>query len=373
MTSGKQSELQYTRPNSHQEDDIDLRILFKVLLQGKSTIVACTLLFVATAAVYAINAQEWWTTKAVITTPRVADVVTFSQAVKRYQPAFDYNQFNAENNSFSDLVQPGLELDVLINERTIFERFLQAFNASKNKREFLNQSPVFVSALELLDINDDTRAYSLAVNDWLGKLIANRNDKTNNELITLSAQSVTDLSSLTLLNNYIAFINKKVTAGLIDDLRSTLQIKKNELFQQLESRELLVAQQLKLEIAKAERALKIANAAQIRRPVQNLNKEEIFAIDIGADAISEKVNVLKSLDDLSILDPNLGQIRNKLAILQRELPQIENLTLFSYLESAELPLNRDKPKRALIVVLGALLGGMFGIAIVMVRYVFRKD
>ncbi|WP_420906821.1 GNVR domain-containing protein [Vibrio anguillarum] len=36
-------------------------------------------------------------------------------------------------------------------------------------------------------------------------------------------------------------------------------------------------------------------------------------------------------------------------------------------------MNRDKPKRALVAVLGALLGGMLGVAIVLVRFAFRKE
>ncbi|MBF4242170.1 GNVR domain-containing protein, partial [Vibrio anguillarum] len=39
----------------------------------------------------------------------------------------------------------------------------------------------------------------------------------------------------------------------------------------------------------------------------------------------------------------------------------------------EQPLTRDKPKRTLIVVLGGMLGGMLGVAMVLVRFAFRKE
>ncbi|WP_231867074.1 GNVR domain-containing protein [Aeromonas enteropelogenes] len=42
------------------------------------------------------------------------------------------------------------------------------------------------------------------------------------------------------------------------------------------------------------------------------------------------------------------------------------------IESPEEPFTRDKPKRPLIVVLATLLGGMLGVAIVLVRHVFRR-
>lgn len=367
MTTVKQPEVSLSTSYPQHDEEIDLRELFKTLWQGKLTIITCTMMFAIAAVVYALNAQQWWTAKAVITKPKVADVVTFSQVVKRYQPAFDIYQPNGQ-------VLSGIELDSLTGQDEIFERFIEAFNANNNKREFLVQSQVFTEALRVVNVNvEDSRVYRLALNEWLGKLKAAANDKNNPQFITLSAESITDQNSFELLNDYITYINEKVTEDLMEDFRSMLQIKNNELSQQLESRKQLVAQQLKLEIAKAEKALRIANAAQIRKPVENLNKEEIFAIDLGADAIREKVNVLKSLDDLSILDLNIGKISNKLNVLQRELPQIENLTVFSYLEAPELPLNRDKPKRGLIVVLGTLVGFLLGLVIVLARFALRNE
>lgn len=377
MTKGKQSELQNTRLSSYQGDEIDLPDLpelFRALWQGKLTILLCTLFFAVFAVIYVLNAQQWWTAKALITLPKVADVVTFSQAVKRYQPAFDVYQTNEKSNALKGQMLSSGELDALIEQEAIFDRFVLAFNASDNKRSFLKQAPAYKEVLEQLGVDvNDSHAYRVAINGWLRKLRAVVDNKKRPELITLSAQSITDSSSLELLNDYTSFINKKVTEGLMEDLRSTLRIKNNELSQQLESLNELAAQQLELEIAKAEQALIIASAANIRKPVQNLNKEELFAIDLGADAISEKVNVLKSLEDLSILDPNISQISSKLTVLKREFPKIENISVFSYLESAELPLNRDVPKRTLIVVTGCLLGFILGVAVVLVRYVLNKD
>lgn len=367
MTAVKQPNVKNHASYPHRNDDIDFRQLFKVLWQGKLVIIVCTIAFAIVATIYVINAQQWWTAKAVITAPRLADVVTFNQAVKSYQPAFDINQPNGQ-------VLTGKELDDLIEQEKIFERFIEAFNASKNKREYLSQSPLVSEVFNTMGINaDDSRAYRLALNEWLEKTNAIANEKKNPQFFTLSAESITGQSSFDLLNDYIAFINQKVTEDLMEDLRSTLSIKSNELSQQLKSRRDLVAQQLKLEIAKAEKALKIASAAQVRKPVENLNKEEIFAIDLGADAINEKVNVLKSLDDLSILDPNISQISNNLNILHRELPKIKTLTLFSYLEAPEVPLNSNKPRRKLIVVLGTLLGGMLGVALVFVSHAFKNE
>jgi LPS O-antigen subunit length determinant protein (WzzB/FepE family) len=43
------------------------------------------------------------------------------------------------------------------------------------------------------------------------------------------------------------------------------------------------------------------------------------------------------------------------------------------LSAAKVPEEKSKPKRALIVVLGTLLGGMLAMMIVLVRYFSRKE
>ncbi len=46
---------------------------------------------------------------------------------------------------------------------------------------------------------------------------------------------------------------------------------------------------------------------------------------------------------------------------------------YKILEDAEQPISRDKPKRALVAILGTLLGAMLGVAIVLIRFAFRKN
>ena len=50
-----------------------------------------------------------------------------------------------------------------------------------------------------------------------------------------------------------------------------------------------------------------------------------------------------------------------------------SLQSFNTIDSPEEPFTRDKPKRPLIVVLATLLGGMLGVAIVLVRHAFHRS
>ncbi|ENM6363154.1 LPS O-antigen length regulator [Vibrio alginolyticus] len=54
------------------------------------------------------------------------------------------------------------------------------------------------------------------------------------------------------------------------------------------------------------------------------------------------------------------------------LAEVQNEFIFKIIDPAIVPEIKDGPKRALICVLGTLLGGMFGLFIVAITYFFRK-
>lgn len=55
------------------------------------------------------------------------------------------------------------------------------------------------------------------------------------------------------------------------------------------------------------------------------------------------------------------------------LAEVQEEFIFKVIDPAIVPELKDSPKRALICVLGTLLGGMLGVAIVLVRFAFRKE
>lgn len=55
------------------------------------------------------------------------------------------------------------------------------------------------------------------------------------------------------------------------------------------------------------------------------------------------------------------------------LAEVQEEFVFKVVDPAVAPELKAKPKRALIAVLGTLLGGMLGVAIVLVRFAFRKE
>lgn len=360
-------------------DEIDLRELFSALWQGKLTILLCTVVFAVAAVVYALTAQQWWSAKATVTQPALSQIVTFQQQVKQHQPLFDLYQEDGT-------IVVSEELNELVNPTTIFQRFVRAFNANGNKKRFMQTNPTFLAieqphfqVTENSKQGDDD-AQARFYQEWYGRISAQAVDKKQivNEKQSgdfyLSFQSIDKGSSLALLNAYIDFINQQLNQQLTSDLASKLTVKHNQLSRQYSGLQQQTQLRLRVELARVQNALSIAKAANISEPVQNLNEEKLFAISIGSKALQAKAEALKSMTDLSVFEP-------RLALLQAQVQQVELLgkakpaqvQVYAYLEQPQAPISRDKPKRALIAVLGTLLGGMFGVSIVLVRFAFRKE
>ncbi|EGR1125796.1 LPS chain length-determining protein [Vibrio cholerae] len=351
-------------------DEIDLKEIFLALWQGKWLIIMTTFLFSLAAIGYALTAQEWWSAKATVSQPQLQGIASYQQVVKRYQPLFDVYQEDGT-------IIVSNTLDSLIDPKLIFQQFIQTFNANGIKRRFMQTNPTFLTLQkQMLGQTDDPEVMQTLYEGWFERIQASAVDKKANDIFALSFQSVDKASSLTLLNDYIEFVNQTLNQHLHDDLLSTLATKYGELTQQ--EKNLLQQAQLRLqvELERTQYALNIAEAADIKQPVQNLGEQELFAINIGSRALKAKVDALKSIKDLSVFEPRLAILQSKLSQFDLETLSAEakwSVNGFYYLDQPEQPLTRDKPKRALMVVLGGMLGGTLGGAMVLVHFAFRKE
>ncbi|OOE56703.1 hypothetical protein BZG13_13985 [Salinivibrio sp. ML323] len=365
---------QYVAPPYFQQphdDEIDLRELFAALWQGKFTIIACTVVFALAAVAYALMAQEWWSSKAEVTIPNVTNVAAFQQQVNQYQPIFK-SMSETENK---EVVQNKQLTDLADRER-IFQRFISLFNATQTKLAFFNHNEEFQRIKASFDAEDATMeendlAGRRFYQNWLERFNIERDKQT--ETVVLSAQSITPDSSYTLLTDYLEFVNQKLNAQLNQDLAAVTRIETQALQQQKKSLNAQAKTALKQEIERTQHALTIAKAANVNAPLQSLGEQDLFPIQMGASAIEAKLNVLKSLKDPSVLEPQLSPLMAKLDTLNTIERSDVQVQPYSVLENPATPLSRDKPKRALIAVLGTLLGGMLGVAIVLVRFAFKRD
>lgn len=351
-------------------DEIDLRELFKALWDGKLIIILVTALFTASSVGFALLAQEWWSSNAKITKSQPQNLAAYQQQVKQFQPIFDIYQEDGT-------VLVSGELDSLINPDVLFQRFVNTFNSTNNKRAFLGNNVEFQDFKNSMVVGssdltaDEVRALYA---EWFDRISASKIDKKDrNSPYTISFQTTTKESSFDLLTAYILATESKVHQDAFNNLRAVVNGKRNELIQQEIILESQASNQLLVETERTKYAAQIAKSAGIDRPIQTGNESELFNIDLGSKGLDAKVKALESVKNLSVIEPRLQQINAKLNMLKNlEIDRNAEFQTFRYIENVEQPITRDKPKRALIVVLGTLLGGMLGVAIVLIRFAFRK-
>ncbi|WP_093277716.1 Wzz/FepE/Etk N-terminal domain-containing protein [Vibrio xiamenensis] len=355
-------------------DEIDLKELVSALWAGKLSIVIFTLLGAACAISYALLAQQWWSSHALISSPLPQDIAAYREQVKQFQPVFDVYQDDGT-------VLVSTELDALVNPNVLFQRFISAFNSNNNKSDFLDTSVQFQTfkvALEQQGLDEDSLKDSLRslYAEWFQRISATLSEPNiPSSPYRLSLQSTTKTSSYELLIDYLDLIQAHQNADALNNLESLVQAKKKELIQQKNILETQAKGELEVEAERAKYALEIAKAAQVHRPIlSGNNKDELFDIDLGTKALDEKVKVLKSVKNLSVVEPRLEQINAKLKMLDAlKVDRNVRFQTYKLLEDVEQPISRDKPKRALVAVLGTFFGAMFGVGIVLIRFAFRKE
>ncbi|CAH2565934.1 Wzz/FepE/Etk N-terminal domain-containing protein [Vibrio cholerae] len=357
----------YQKAN-HSSYDVDLKELFIELWQGKWTVIIFTFVVTLTTIIYALTVQEWWSSKATVSQPQLQDIAGYQQVVKRYQPLFDVYQEDGT-------IIVSEVLDGLIDSEVIFRRFLQEFNANGTKRRFMQTNATFLELKKELFYQDDPERLQDFYEQWFDRIKVVAVGKKEDAIFTLSFQSVDKISSLTLLREYIQFVNQAINQQLYDDLFNTLVAKYGEIEQQENNLRQQAQLGLKVELERTKYALSIAEAASIEQPLQNLGEQEIFAINIGSRALKAKVDALRTIKDLSVFEPRLALLQGKLEQLNIDKLSVSPqwaINSFYYLDQPELPLKRDKPNRVLIIILGMLLGSMLGTFFILLRFFSKR-
>ena len=350
--------------------DFDLRELFRVLWNGKLIIIPITALFAVVSIYLALSAQELWSSKAKIEESQPQDVAAYEQQVKQFQPIFNVYQDDGT-------VLVSKELNKLVAPELLFERFVSTYSSANNKRAFLDNSAEFqeFKGATLVDKTEMTEDIARKLySDWFDRISASSsNEKGQSLSYAVSFQTPTRQSSFDLLTAYISFTETKVHQDAFNNLNAVVNAKRNELMQQKRILENQAENQLLTEIERTKYAMEIARAAGVETPILTGNYNELFGIELGSKGLKAKVRALESIKSLGVIEPRLQQINAKLDMLHDlKIDRSAEFNTFRFIENVEQPITRDKPKRALLVVLGSLLGGLFGLAIVLIRFVFRK-
>ncbi|MGK8176602.1 LPS O-antigen chain length determinant protein WzzB [Aeromonas dhakensis] len=340
-------------------DEIDLRELVSVLWRQKVLILAVTLLFAIVGVGYAMTARQVWTSQAIISEPSVSQVAALQLAVDKIQVIMSRNSVPPSTGAFSSLEQSA-----------IYKNFISAFNSMNNKREFLIQEGIYAAKMQEEEISDKRGEHEL-MSKLAESISANTLDKISQN-VTLSFSAETPELALQRLTKYIDFVQQQQLKSKNVELQSIWQNRIKALSAQYDSVKADTFLKRQEELQRVSYSLRISKAAGLDMPLERIDSQEVFNIQLGTKGLAEKLNILNEIKDPELLNPELGKIRLQLSSLKALKLKNTEFTSFNMINSPEEPFTRDKPKRPLVIVLATLLGGMLGVAIVLVRHAFRR-
>ncbi|EAZ9195941.1 LPS O-antigen length regulator [Salmonella enterica] len=349
-----QSLVGYSLPpaNSH---EIDLFSLIEVLWQAKRRILATVFAFACVGLLLSFLLPQKWTSQAIVTP---AESVQW-QGLERTLTALRV-----------------LDMEVSVDRGSVFNLFIKKFSSPSLLEEYLRSSPYVMDQLKGAQIDEqDLHRAIVLLSEKMKAVDSNVGKKNETSLFTswtLSFTAPTREEAQKVLAGYIQYISDIVVKETLENIRNQLEIKTRYEQEKLAMDRVRLKNQLDANIQRLHYSLEIANAAGIKRPVysngQAVKDDPDFSISLGADGISRKLEIEKGVTDVAEID---GDLRNR----QYHVEQLAAMnvsdvkfTPFKYQLSPSLPVKKDGPGKAIIIILAALIGGMMACGGVLLRH-----
>ncbi|ENY1514576.1 LPS O-antigen length regulator Wzz(fepE) [Salmonella enterica subsp. enterica serovar Muenchen] len=338
--------------NSH---EIDLFSLIEVLWQAKRRILATVFAFACVGLLLSFLLPQKWTSQAIVTP---AESVQW-QGLERTLNALRV-----------------LDMEVSVDRGSVFNLFIKKFSSPSLLEEYLRSSPYVMDQLKGAQIDEqDLHRAIVLLSEKMKAVDSNVGKKNETSLFTswtLSFTAPTREEAQKVLAGYIQYISDIVVKETLENIRNQLEIKTRYEQEKLAMDRVRLKNQLDANIQRLHYSLEIANAAGIKRPVysngQAVKDDPDFSISLGADGISRKLEIEKGVTDVAEID---GDLRNR----QYHVEQLAAMnvsdvkfTPFKYQLSPSLPVKKDGPGKAIIIILAALIGGMMACGGVLLRH-----
>ncbi|MGL5585258.1 MAG: GNVR domain-containing protein, partial [Plesiomonas sp.] len=208
-------------------------------------------------------------------------------------------------------------------------------------------------------------------NQLLDKLVSQVSitpfDKTATDKMKIVMPAETAAQAQALLKTYLEQSNKQVVSDVYTDLSRQIADQLNSLSASMAAEKSVAEAKRQIELADIQSAILVAKQAGISQPEisasMELKPNNLFLL--GDNALSAMLNGIQK-QPLALSDIYYTEQARYFSLERFKLDSNSSYA-FSYLKTASIPVTKDKPKKALILVLGALLGGMLGVAGVLVQ------
>ncbi|EMB4292468.1 LPS O-antigen chain length determinant protein WzzB [Enterobacter roggenkampii] len=311
--------------SGNEPEQIDLLDLVLQLWRGKWTIAIFVVVFIALAVGYLSVAKEKWTSNAIIAQPDAAQIATYS---------------NALNILYGSAAPSMLDIQT---------RAIGRFNSS------------FSALSQALENQEEPEKLTIAP------------AVTGQPLpLSISYTSTSAEAAQKQLAQFIQEVDEQTAKELAVDLKDNIKEQIKTLNDSLQNQEKVAQEQKDLRIKQIAEALKNAEAAKITSPqlqqTQDVTQETLFLL--GSEGLKSMIDNEASRP--LVFPTAYYQTRRNLLDIQNLNVNPDTIHVYRYVMKPDLPVRRDSPKKAVILVLAVLLGGMIGSGVVLGRNALRN-
>ena len=335
-------------------DEIDLVELFQNLWQQKLLIMAITVVVTAVAAAYAFLTTPVYETKAGVLPPQLSDIAGYNlgrkeASLNKFSVSGIYSIF--KDNLLSGTLKRQFFHEVYLPTLTPEKRAIEQDKLWKEFGQILTvKAPDKKNRSDYYEVMVDYKSPELAA-EWV------------NHYIDMAAKK----TELDMQKNVLSevVVRKAVIEKQIDSLRITAKNRREDRIIRLREA-LVVAESVGLDAPQVVAGRTSSNGDLAQFIDGNLMYMR------GAKAIRAELAVLEKREND---DPFIGELRgleNQLDFLRKIDVNPDDVSVFTLDSRAEVPETPVKPKKAIILALGMILGGMLGVFATLIRSMVKK-
>ena len=399
-------------------DEIDLRELIRSLWDQRWIIVGITAFITLIAVLYAFLATPYYRVQSILRPVEVGvldslnatevyelkpleALARVSGGLSSYGNRLEF--FQGNEDLFADLARQELTAEQAF-ENFNSEAFAMLYpDPKKNQGEFVGLALTYPASMDGVSV----------VNEFVAFVLQRERERVAGDLAVVIANRKANIEQR------IEAARASYQAGKEAEIAALLEkaaLKKAELEDELRAlrTELKIRRENRLSVL--EEAIRIARSLGIRKPTTptamadagqgvrtEITSREIPLYFLGVDALEAERDVLRARTSDDFMEPRIGEIQKELDMLRhnrqvevlqqrqdedlylKELAKLREeaarlagiefdasaLQLARIDQPAQKPLKRLKPKRALILALGVVLGGMLGVFVALMRNLLR--
>lgn len=366
----------------NETDEVDLIELIRTLWKKKLWIILSAFICTAIAAGYAFTAKEQWTSTAVIVAPRSTELGKLLSVRAEYARIIGDNDFSTGGLSNS-----------------LYGQFKHFLLSNDLKREFLSQSSLIKNYTK--DMTEEQREDYIE-NAILKYLVVHEVDPKKKDLteldkiglkITFSAE--TPKLAQAVLLDYVNFVNQFVLNQINKEFKLGFNLRLDALKFTKNQIEESLTEAKTVQVENLDKALNIAKKAGIRDfskgnsnnlsvPEYMLGEGRLNISDskladgtylfmLGEKYLQAQLDIAKNTKIVYPVDYYSTERQlTKLTKLEPSLDNIGEVKSYYYLSSPDYPIVKDNGRKLPILLGGLIIGGIFGVFLVILNLLIRK-